>query len=145
RQLGRFALDGLVAGVVTSLVLMLAVFIVTTPAHAAPAETPPGMLYLKDGESGRIASPLLFTDVKMDVSGIIARVRVEQRFVNTTGEWREGVYVFPLPEKSAVDHLDMRVGERVIEGLIKERNEAKRTYETAKSEGRKTTLVEQER
>ncbi len=29
--------------------------------------------------------------------------------------------------------------------MIKERGEAKRTYETAKSEGRKTTLVEQER
>jgi Ca-activated chloride channel family protein len=39
----------------------------------------------------------------------------------------------------------MQIGERVIEGLIKEREEARRTYDTAKSEGRKTTLVEQER
>src|SRR5439155_12156509 len=34
---------------------------------------------------------------------------------------------------------------RVIEGQIKERQEAKRTYDAAKSEGKKATLVEQER
>ena len=39
----------------------------------------------------------------------------------------------------------MQVGERVIEGMIKERGEARRTYEAAKTEGRKTSLVEQER
>ena len=69
----------------------------------------------------QVASPLLFTDVHMDVSGMIARVQVKQRFVNPTAEWREGVYVFPLPEKAAVDHLRMQIGERVIEGQIKER------------------------
>ena len=53
--------------------------------------------------------------------------------------------MFPLPEKAAVDHLRMQIGERVIEGQIKERGEARRTYEAAKTEGRKTTLVEQER
>jgi Ca-activated chloride channel family protein len=68
-----------------------------------------------------------------------------QRFVNPTADWREGVYVFPLPEKAAVDHLDMRIGERVIQGQIQERGEARRTYEAARGEGRKATLVEQER
>lgn len=145
RELGRLVLDSFLAGLVVSVVLALAVFIVTSPAQAAPAETPPGMLYLKDAAGGRTPSPLVFTDVHMDVTGMVARVSVKQRFVNPTAEWREGVYVFPLPEKSAVDHLHMQVGARVIEGLVKERGEARRTYEAAKSEGRKTTLVEQER
>jgi Ca-activated chloride channel homolog len=145
RELGRLVVDSFIAGLVVSLALGLAVFIVTSPAQAAPADTPPGMLYLRQADGGRVASPLVFTDVHMDVTGMIARVSVTQRFVNPTAEWREGVYVFPLPEKSAVDHLRMQVGERVIEGLVRERGEAKRTYETAKSEGRKTTLVEQER
>ena len=74
-----------------------------------------------------------------------ARARVTQRFVNPTADWREGIYVFPLPEKAAVDHLSMQIGERVIEGQIKERQDAKRAYDTAKSEGKKATLVEQER
>ena len=76
---------------------------------------------------------------------MVARVQVMQRFANPTAQWREGVYVFPLPEKAAVDHLTMHIGERVIEGQIKERAEARRTYDNAKAEGRKATLVEQER
>ena len=39
----------------------------------------------------------------------------------------------------------MQIGERVIEGQIKERGDAKRTYDAAKTDGRKATLVEQER
>ncbi|MFO1413584.1 MAG: marine proteobacterial sortase target protein [Burkholderiales bacterium] len=145
RTLARLVADSFIAGLVVSLALALAVFIVTTPAQAAAPDTPPGMLYLKDAAGGRTATPLVFTDVHMDVTGMIARVAVTQRFVNPTAEWREGVYVFPLPEKAAVDHLHMQVGERVIEGLIKERGEARKAYEAAKQEGRKTTLVEQER
>ena len=41
----------------------------------------------------------------IEVAGIVARTRVTQRFVNPTPSWREGVYVFPLPDKAAVDHL----------------------------------------
>jgi Ca-activated chloride channel homolog len=145
RNLLRLALESLGAGVVVSLVLALAVFIVAQQAHAAPAEAGQGTLYLKQQDGGQVGAPLLFTDVHMDVSGMVARVQVKQRFVNPTGDWREGIYVFPLPEAAAVDHLTMQVGERIIEGMIKERGEAKRTYAAAKSEGRKATLLEQER
>ncbi|MFO1303406.1 MAG: marine proteobacterial sortase target protein [Burkholderiales bacterium] len=148
RQLARFVLEGLAAGLVASLVFGLAVFIVTSPALGATPHDA-GALYLKASDGGpggnRVATPLVFTDVRMSVTGIVNRVTVEQRFVNPTDEWREGVYVFPLPEKAAVDHLRMQVGERVIEGMIKERGEAKRTYEAAKSEGRKATLLDEER
>lgn len=54
----------------------------------------------------------------------------------------EGIYVFPLRETAAVDHLRMKVGERIIEGEIKERAEAKKVYEQAKQEGKRTSLVE---
>src|SRR5262245_8911749 len=145
RELGRLVLEGFAAGLVVSIVLALAVFIVTTPATAATAANPPGALYLKDSNGARVVSPLVFTDVSMKVSGMIARVAVEQRFVNPTGEWREVVYVFPLPEKAAVDHLRMKVGERLVDGIIKERFEARRTYDAAKDEGRKASLIEQER
>ena len=145
RNLLRLALESLGAGVVVSLVLALAVFIVAQQAHAATPDTGQGTLYLKEGDGGSVGAPLLFTDVHMDVSGMTARVQVKQRFVNPTGDWREGIYVFPLPETAAVDHLAMQVGERIIEGMIKERGEAKRTYEVAKSKGRKATLLEQER
>ncbi|MCC7327077.1 MAG: marine proteobacterial sortase target protein [Burkholderiales bacterium] len=145
RALARLVMDSIVAGVVVSIVLALAVFIVTTPAQAAPTDDVRPALYLKAANDARVGSPLLFTDVQMNVSGMVARVRVEQRFVNPTAEWREGVYVFPLPENAAVDHLRMRIGERVIEGRIRERAEARRSYESAKSDGRKASLVEEQR
>ncbi len=103
-----------------------------------------GSLIFKS-KDGLFAAPTLKTDVNLHITGIIARVKVEQHFKNATSEWQEGVYVFPLPEESAVDHLDMKVGDRVIEGQIKEKEEAKKTYEAAKQEGKKATLLEQER
>jgi len=42
--------------------------------------------------------PAVRTDVRIRVTGPIARVAVTQEFHNPTAEWLEGVYVFPLPE-----------------------------------------------
>jgi Ca-activated chloride channel family protein len=150
RELGRLALESLATGLFVSLVLALAVFIVSFEARAAGnvatvQSVGQGTLLLREGNGEKIAAPLLSTDVHMDVSGMVARVQVRQRFVNPSAQWREGVYVFPLPEKAAVDHLTMHIGERVIEGLVKERTEARRTYDNANAEGRKATLIEQER
>ena len=91
---------------------------------------------------------MLKTDVQIAVTGIIARTTLKQEFVNPSREkdnWAEGIYVFPLPETAAVDHLRMKVGDRTIVGEIKERAEAKKTYEQAKQEGKRASLVEQER
>ncbi len=145
RTLVRLLLEGFAAGLAVSVVLALAVFVVTGPALAATAANPPGALYLTAAGGERRESTLVFTDVGMTITGMIARVSVTQRFVNPTDEWREGVYVFPLPEKAAVDHLRMRVGERAIDGEIRERGEAQRAYSTAKHGGYRATLVEQER
>lgn len=90
-------------------------------------------------------APTASTDVKIAISAMVARVTLTQAFTNPGKQWLEGVYVFPLPEDAAVDHMRMQVGERIIEGEIKEREEAKRTYEEAKAEGRKASLVKQER
>jgi len=92
-----------------------------------------------------LPAPTLHTDIQVRVTGLVARTEVRQRFHNPTDAWVEGVYVFPLPERSAVDTLHMVVGDRVIEGEIRERAEAKKVYEQAKAAGRKASLVEQER
>jgi Ca-activated chloride channel homolog len=102
------------------------------------------LLHLASGGVS-LDAPMLKTEVKMDVSGMLARVSVHQRFHNISGEWAEGVYVFPLPEDAAVDRMRLRIGERIIEGEIKEKAEARRTYEKARREGRKASLLRQER
>ncbi|MEM9175215.1 MAG: marine proteobacterial sortase target protein [Myxococcota bacterium] len=109
-----------------------------------PGEMGAGGLLIET-EAGLREAPLLETDVEIEIAGLIVRTRVTQRFTNPTTDWVEGVYVFPLPEDAAVDALTMRIGDRSIAGRVEERARAKRTYEKAKSEGRKASLVEQER
>lgn len=105
-----------------------------------------GALLVPLPEPGSYASlPSLHTDVHIRASGIVAKVDVRQRFENRTGEWLEAVYVFPLPDQAAVTRLRLRIGERIVEGRIRERTEAKRTYLAAKAAGKRTGLVEQER
>ena len=53
--------------------------------------------------------------------------------------------MFPLPNQAAVDHLRMKIGDRIIEGQIQEREQAKKTYAKAKAKGKRASLVEQER
>jgi Ca-activated chloride channel family protein len=105
-----------------------------------------GALLFKSETSGQyIKAPMVKTDVVMDIAGPIIRTTLSQTFENTSDQWVEGIYVFPLPENAAVDHLRMVIGGRLIEGQIKEKVEAKKIYEQAKAEGKKASLVEQER
>ncbi len=115
-------------------------------AHGTPGRVTEGaLLFRMDGSEALVPAPVLNTDVHMVVTGIVARARVRQEFTNPGNSWTEGIYVFPLPEDAAVDHLGMRIGERVIEGVIKERAAAKAEYEGAKRAGQRASLVEQER
>ena len=113
--------------------------------RVTPGEMNTGALLLPTDDGGFVEAPRLGTDVIMTVNGTIARVTVTQRFENNSDRWLEGIYVFPLPEQSAVDALRMEIGSRVIEGEIKGRDDAKKAYEAAKDAGQKASLVEQER
>ncbi|QHJ12755.1 hypothetical protein FX988_03013 [Paraglaciecola mesophila] len=90
-------------------------------------------------------SPLLSTDVKINVTGMIARTQVTQRFHNPSQDWVNAIYAFPLPENAAVDHLNMIIGERKMTGEIMPKKQAKAHFETAKKQGRKASLIEQQR
>lgn len=116
-------------------------------ASLVPAEVQQGELLFRDAkDAGRyIPAPHLSQDVEIYVSALTARTILNQRFVNDTGTWQEAIYVFPLPDESAVDTLRMKIGERVIVGEIKEKKEARKVYEKAKSEGKKASLLAQQR
>ena len=86
---------------------------------------------------GYSKAPKLDIDVAMEITGMVNRVSVTQTFSNTTDNWQEGIYVFPLPEDAAVDRMRLKIGERVIEGQIKEKKEAKKIYRRAKQTGKK--------
>lgn len=139
-------------GVVTSIVLCACVVLMAGEARGSElvpmkaTEARQGtLLFRSAAKSETFAAPLLSTDVAIKVSGLVARAQVKQTFRNVSEDWYEGVYVFPLPENSAVDHLRMRVGSRIVEGVIREREEAKKRYEQARDSGRRAALLEQER
>src|SRR3546814_6256231 len=76
---------------------------------------------------------------------MVARATVLQVFHNPSDRGLEGIYVFPLPERAAVDRLTMLVGERRIEGRILEKAEAERAYRAAADNGQRASLVSGER
>jgi len=149
---GRLLGKAFVLGIAVGLVLTLAAAALPSPLQEeeAQAESPRlatsgRFLMRRASGEGWTMAPNLATEASFRVAGVVARATVRQRFQNATDGWVEGVYVFPLPENAAVDHLLMKVGEREIEGQIREREQAKAEYQQAKSEGKKASLVEQER
>ncbi len=100
-------------------------------------------LYFTGAET--VPAPVLGTTVEVRVTGIVARAQVTQIFTNPSQEWVEGIYIFPLVDDAAVDTLRMKIGDRVIQGAIQDKQAARQTYEAAKQEGKKTTLIEQQR
>lgn len=116
------------------------------PRLIKPGEATSGVLLLPSRQDGLyVEAPMLASDVEISVSGPIARTRLTQRFENVSDGWIEGIYVFPMPDGAAVDTLKMQIGDRFIEGVIEEKKKAKEIYEAAKREGKKASLLEQER
>lgn len=111
-----------------------------------PGHVDPGMLQIwdPDGKPGAFC-PLKGTDVVADVTGFGARVTVRQTFTNPSKTPIEAIYTFPLPADAAVDHMRFVIGNRIIEGQIKRREEARRIYEAAKNAGQAAALLDQER
>ena len=109
-----------------------------------PGDARSGTLLLK--EDGATTEAIrLGIDIDISVSGPTLRTRVTQVFRNPTKDWVEATYVYPLATNGAVDTLKMVVGDRVIVGDIKERQQARVIYEQARSAGQKAALTEQER
>ncbi len=133
--------------------VMIFIFSASVPLRAEYSPKQPS-INLEDVESGQLlmrsgnklsSAILLSTDIKIAVAGSSSRTIVSQRFINVSETWAEGVYVFPIGENAAVDTLKLRIGEKFIEGIIKEKVEAKVIYEEAKAEGKKASLIEQQK
>jgi Ca-activated chloride channel family protein len=89
--------------------------------------------------------PLDRTEVTASIDGPVASVTIRQVFKNDTGGPIEAEYLFPLPHEASVHTMRFRIGARTVEGVVKEKEEARRAYEAARREGRSATLLEQDR
>ncbi|CAN9154611.1 unnamed protein product [Alternaria alternata] len=86
--------------------------------------------------------------VKLDAHTTIlstaARTVLTQTFVNRSREALNEIrYAFPLFDGVSVVEFFCQIGERTIYGLVKEKNEARKTYEEAKERGESAALLEQ--
>jgi Ca-activated chloride channel family protein len=130
-----------------AIVAILLAGVVWPPVFGATADNArAGTLYLCAMPCGSPTEALRqTTQIHAHVTGNVARVHVTQKFENPSDDWVEGLYVFPLSAGAAVDELEMLVGERKIRGEIKRKQDARAAYEQAKSEGRRASLVDQQR
>jgi Ca-activated chloride channel family protein len=89
--------------------------------------------------------PLKSTSANVEIAGVIANVKVTQVYKNEGKNALEAVYIFPASTRAAVYDMKMTIGERTIQALIMERDQARRDYEQAKREGKSASLLEQQR
>ncbi|MFU8878137.1 MAG: VIT domain-containing protein [Wenzhouxiangellaceae bacterium] len=114
-----------------------------TLASAAHARNDTGLkLLLAEGPTSAVT---LESRIEIEVTGMLARSQVTQRFINRSGQWSEGRYLFPLPDGAVVDELSITIDDRVIEGLVLERNDARQVYTRARNKGQVAGLVERHR
>jgi Ca-activated chloride channel family protein len=101
--------------------------------------------FFVDGDPTVDRLPLQSTAVDARIAGVIADVKVVQRYKNEGQRPIEARYVFPGSTRAAVHGLQMRIGERLVVAEIREKKRARAEYEAAKQEGKTASLLEQHR
>lgn len=129
--------------VLMALIGLLLLLVVTRTASASANEPVWGLQLFS--QAAVVTELAVDTDIQLDITGLVARVEITQRFTNHGADWAEGIYRFPLPDDAAVDRLRIKVGERLLEGEIQEKEVARMTYDAARDAGQTATLVEQQR
>ncbi len=91
------------------------------------------------------ALPLKSSRADVNLAGMVAQVKITQVYRNQGKKALEAIYVFPGSTRAAVHALRLKVGERVVEAKIMERDQARQTYEQARDAGQTASLLEQQR
>jgi Ca-activated chloride channel family protein len=127
------------------LALLLALSLACFLARNSAARAEGALVARAPNGEDRGLFPLTRTEVKGDIQGQVISVEVTQRFENKFAEKIEAVYVFPLPNDGAVDDMEMHIGDRVVRAEIRTREAARAAYDSARQQGQRAALLEQER
>ncbi len=114
----------------------------TTPDPGIAAQSP--YFEVKD-DSGVDHFPMKETRVTATLNGVIASVRVHQTYRNEGTMPINAKYIFPGSTHAAVNGMVMTIGHRRITARIKEKEEARKIFEAAKSAGQVASLLAQKR
>jgi len=129
-------------------VLLLTLLLIFTAARAQENQSPKGespyfLVLTSNAEVDQL--PLTSTRANVRISGMIADVTITQEYKNDGKTPLEAIYTFPASAQAAVYGMEMRIGERKIVAKIEEKQKARQQYETAKADGKRTSLLEQQR
>ncbi|MFC7730656.1 VIT domain-containing protein [Actinomadura keratinilytica] len=120
----------------------MTVHISPLPDSATPPD-PEGGLGALATDRGNL--PLDSVDIKASITGLAAGIELTQGFRNPFDVPLEATYIFPLPDRAAVTALRMEAADRVVEGVLKEREQARRDYDAAIAAGRRAAIAEEDR
>jgi Ca-activated chloride channel family protein len=132
-------------------IFVVLTFTLTPWSAAAQPERPPAnktlspYFFVEGGDPDIDRLPLKDTRVDIAITGVIADVTVRQIYENRGQRPIHARYVFPGSTRAAVYGMTMTVGDVRIVAKIKEREQAKQEFETAKREGKSASLLEQSR
>jgi hypothetical protein len=103
---------------------------------------PCGCLVTVDNEKRFLA--LASTSAHSTILSTTSRTTLKQTYVNNTGSLTtEACYVFPIYDGVSVTAFTCTIGEKVIQGTVKEREEARRVFDRAVARGQAAGLLEQ--
>ncbi len=80
--------------------------------------------------------------VNISIDNQVATTSIHQTFINNTDQDIEAVYFIPLPETASVSEFAYWLGEERVIGEIKEKQEARATYEKLTGQKRDPALLE---
>src|SRR6185437_6636367 len=89
--------------------------------------------------------PLDAVDIRAAIAGTSASVELTQGFRNPFDVPLEATYIFPLPDRAAVTAMRMEAAGHVVEGLLKERGQARVDYDQAIAQGQQAAIAEEDR
>jgi Ca-activated chloride channel homolog len=126
------------------------VALVTQPVAAQDRDAPrlkteSPYFFVKSDDPSVDPLPLRSTQVDVRISGVIADVTVTQRYKNEGTRAIEAKYVFPGSTQAAVHGMNVRLGDRLVTATIREKQQARIEYNTARNEGKTAALLDQHR
>ncbi len=115
--------------------LMAAIaMLVVRPTVAQAAGT------LKDPATGKYAQ-IVDHHVSVLLNNGFARTQVTQVFKNSSTSPIDAIYEFPIPQDAALSQMQIKVGDRVMNGEVLAREEAQKLYDDQKKSGNQAGLA----
>lgn len=101
--------------------------------------------FIEGGDSALDRLPLKTTQTQVQLNGFIASVQLTQVYRNEGNQPISALYLFPGSTHAAVNGMTMTIGERRVVAKIKEKEQAKKIFDSAKKQGKSASLLSQKR